>query len=205
MNNIATTLREISNNWEDYIKHCSNTINKANIEYLRKTDHSVYNNIINRLPTEFNKILNNNTSYEIKGSLGQTALASIPWIVIRNKEVSTSAQDGYYIVYLFSRNAKYLYLSIAFGAEQFKQRFGGGKPTIKKIKDTANSLKSLCIDFKFDPLDQYDVMDLYQRDDKNFIRDFKHSGMDKVESYEAGSIFTKGYDLQKEINNEEII
>tara|TARA_R110002020_G_scaffold332627_1_gene548046 strand:+ start:2126 stop:3379 length:1254 start_codon:yes stop_codon:yes gene_type:complete len=203
MNNIATTLREISNNWEDYIKHCSNTINNANIPYILKADHIVYNNIVEILPAEFNKALSNKEDFIIKGSLGQTQVASIPWIVIRNEKVSSSAQNGFYVVYLFSRNAKYLYLSIALGVEQFKQRFGERKKTIKIIKDAANKLKSHTKIYNINPSVHYDEMDLYQKEDISFIRDFKHSGMDSVMSYEAGSIFTKKYDLQKEISNED--
>ena len=37
--------------------------------------------------------------YVIKGSVGQGVWTDVPWVAIMNKEVTTSTQRGYYIVY----------------------------------------------------------------------------------------------------------
>jgi len=41
------------------------------------------------------------SSYKVQGSAGQATWAEIPWICISDTEITTSAQKGYYIVYLF--------------------------------------------------------------------------------------------------------
>ena len=40
-------------------------------------------------------------AYKIQGSIGQGNPAEIPWICVFDLEITSSAQDGYYIVYLF--------------------------------------------------------------------------------------------------------
>lgn len=56
--------------------------------------------------------------YEIKGSVGQGNWATVPWLAIMNKEVTTSTQRGYYIVYLFSDDMERLYLTLAQGVTE---------------------------------------------------------------------------------------
>lgn len=56
--------------------------------------------------------------YEVKGSIGQGNWAIIPWLAIMNPKVTTSTQRGYYIVYLFSEDMKYLYLTFAQGVTE---------------------------------------------------------------------------------------
>jgi 5-methylcytosine-specific restriction enzyme B len=51
--------------------------------------------------------------YVIKGSVGQGVWTDVPWVAIMNKEVTTSTQRGYYIVYLFSDDMSKLYLTFA--------------------------------------------------------------------------------------------
>ncbi|ANX11642.1 restriction endonuclease [Fictibacillus arsenicus] len=54
-------------------------------------------------------------TYLVKGSVGQGNWATVPWLAILNKNITTSTQRGYYIVYLFSENMQELYLTIAQG------------------------------------------------------------------------------------------
>lgn len=53
--------------------------------------------------------------YVVKGSVGQTKWANVPWFAIMNKKITKSTQRGYYIVYLFSEDMQRLYLTIAQG------------------------------------------------------------------------------------------
>ena len=39
--------------------------------------------------------------YLVNGSVGQGNWAEIPWICVFDRQITTSAQRGYYIVYLF--------------------------------------------------------------------------------------------------------
>lgn len=53
--------------------------------------------------------------YVVKGSVGQTKWANVPWFAIMNQKITKSTQRGYYIVYLFSEDMQRLYLTIAQG------------------------------------------------------------------------------------------
>ncbi|EDZ57468.1 ATPase, AAA family [Bacillus cereus H3081.97] len=53
--------------------------------------------------------------YVVKGSVGQTKWANVPWFAIMNQKITKSTQRGYYIVYLFSEDMQCLYLTIAQG------------------------------------------------------------------------------------------
>ncbi|WP_433747841.1 MrcB family domain-containing protein [Falsibacillus pallidus] len=75
----------------------------------------------NNVPREFKNLLFLNDQYTVTGSVGQGNWASVPWIAIMNKEITTSTQRGYYIVYLFSEDMKRLYLTLAQGVTETSQ------------------------------------------------------------------------------------
>ncbi|PDY45254.1 restriction endonuclease [Bacillus pseudomycoides] len=56
--------------------------------------------------------------YVVTGSVGQGNWAAVPWLAIMNKNITTSTQRGYYIVYLFSEDMKQLYLTLAQGVTE---------------------------------------------------------------------------------------
>jgi hypothetical protein len=72
----------------------------------------------NDVPKEFQKLHCLNEQYVVTGSVGQGNWASVPWIAIMNKEIATSTQRGYYIVYLFSEDMSRLYLTLAQGVSE---------------------------------------------------------------------------------------
>jgi hypothetical protein len=50
--------------------------------------------------------------YKIHSSCGQGKRAEIPWVAVFYKDLSESAQKGYYIVYLFRADGTGVYLSL---------------------------------------------------------------------------------------------
>ncbi|MFC3041447.1 McrB family protein [Virgibacillus xinjiangensis] len=56
-----------------------------------------------------------NDKYIIKASVGQGNWAQVPWLAIMHKDITTTTQEGYYIVYLFSEDMERLYLTLAQG------------------------------------------------------------------------------------------
>jgi hypothetical protein len=72
----------------------------------------------NDVPKEFQKLPCLNDKYVVTGSVGQGNWASVPWVAIMNKEITTSTQRGYYIVYLFSEDMSRLYLTLAQGVTE---------------------------------------------------------------------------------------
>ncbi|MBO6515445.1 MAG: DUF3578 domain-containing protein [Bacteroidia bacterium] len=57
-------------------------------------------------------ILGNDSRYVVKGSAGQGRWAEIPWIAIMDRFITSTAQSGYYLVYLFSADMSRVYLSL---------------------------------------------------------------------------------------------
>ncbi|WP_201713019.1 MrcB family domain-containing protein [Rossellomorea arthrocnemi] len=70
------------------------------------------------VPKEFKQLHCLNDQYTVTGSVGQGNWASVPWIAIMNKVITTSTQRGYYIVYLFSEDMGRLYLTLAQGVTE---------------------------------------------------------------------------------------
>lgn len=71
----------------------------------------------------------NHNQYVVTGSIGQGNWAAVPWLAIMNKEITTSTQRGYYIVYLFSEDMERLYLTLAQGVTET------AKEDMQKIKE----------------------------------------------------------------------
>ncbi|PHG46314.1 MrcB family domain-containing protein [Bacillus wiedmannii] len=67
--------------------------------------------------------------YVVTGSIGQGNWAAVPWLAIMNKDITTSTQRGYYIVYLFSEDMERLYLTLAQGVTETS------KEEMQKIKE----------------------------------------------------------------------
>lgn len=49
------------------------------------------------------------------------SLPVVPWIAVLNKDVTTTAQEGLYVVYLYRRDLSYVYLSMNQGATQHQR------------------------------------------------------------------------------------
>lgn len=74
-----------------------------------------------------------------KGSVGQGNWARGPWIGIFNKLVTSSAQSGYYPVYLFREDMTGLYLSLNQGMTEAKKLYKS---------DAKTALKSRAVNFR---------------------------------------------------------
>lgn len=72
---------------------------------------SVYEIIEKKLPFYISGLLKDE-KYIVDGSVGVGRWAEVPWIGIFNKNITTSAQKGFYICYLFGNNMESVYLTI---------------------------------------------------------------------------------------------
>lgn len=61
------------------------------------------------------------SKYKITGSVGQGNWAMIPWIGIFDKQITSSATKGVYIVYLLSKDSDSLYLTFNQGCTEIRQ------------------------------------------------------------------------------------
>lgn len=93
-------------------------------EYLqarteRFAGHKMGSVVRNEMTTEITRLpFIDHSQYVVTGSVGQGNWAAVPWLAIMNKDITTSTQRGYYIVYLFSEDMERLYLTLAQGVTE---------------------------------------------------------------------------------------
>ncbi|SFC72983.1 MrcB family domain-containing protein [Massilia yuzhufengensis] len=61
--------------------------------------------------------------YKVEGSIGNGNIARVPWVGIFRKEITESAENGYYIVLLFSEDMSSCYLSLNQGITAVEKRY----------------------------------------------------------------------------------
>lgn len=135
--------------------------------------------------------------YRVTASAGQGVWAAVPWVGIFDKCISTSAQKGYDIVYLFRGDSKGVYLSLNQGFTFFKDEFKKDSPKEKIEK-----------------VSKYWIAKL------NLIREKERFGFgttpidlnssaktDMPKGYELGNIYSKyySYDDLKKVNNTDLL
>lgn len=104
-------------------------------EYLqarteRFAGHKMGAVVRHEMTTEITRLLFiDHNQYVVTGSIGQGNWAAVPWLAIMNKDITTSTQRGYYIVYLFSEDMERLYLTLAQGVTETT------KEKMQKIKE----------------------------------------------------------------------
>ena len=189
--NLKNHLVEFSQGWESYVNECMRLVDDSLRFYVTK-DHRVYEVLIREVVSEIQSLLDERI-YKVKGSVGQSSLTGIPWLSVMDKHVTESTQEGFYISYLFSKNAKKLHLSIALGATQFEDLYGANNKTTDKIIQAKNQFVQ---NFnKHAPAENFEIMDLLDEKDTNFTREFSTTMTRVADYYEGGSFFTKTYDL----------
>ena len=189
--NLRDNLINFSNGWEGYVNECMRLVNDQFRFYVTK-DHFVYQLLINTIVSELEGLVDQRI-YKVKGSVGQSSLTGIPWLSVMDKNITESTQSGFYISYLFSKNAKKLHLSIALGATQFEELFGANSKTTGKIIQAKEQFVQNFV--KYAPADSFGKMDLLDLEDKNFVRAFSPTMVRIADYYSGGSFFTKTYDL----------
>lgn len=124
-----------------------------------------------------------------KGSAGQGNWARVPWVGIFDKLVTSSAQSGYYPVYLFCEDMTGLYLSLNQGMTEARNLY--------KSSDAKTALKSRAENFRAILGDRIN--------DYKLIIDLRHSDQNNDTAfYEAGNICAKFYSLDNLPGNEQL-
>lgn len=129
---IANTIIEFVNSFLD---------EKHNIN-ISKYENS-YNLLVNELPRIIKEKTNlNDTSYSIKGSIGQGRRSEIPWLAIFNTDITKKATEGFYLVYLFKADFSGFYLSLNQGFMYFKNK--NTSKALENIKKVSDNFKKIC-------------------------------------------------------------
>lgn len=81
------------------------------------------------------------STHLITGSVGQGNWATVPWVCIFDRNITTSATKGVYIVYLLSKDGQTLYLTFNQGCTDIR-KVNSKKETIKIMRDKAAEIIS---------------------------------------------------------------
>lgn len=162
-----------------------------------RTSEEEYYNLRNTLPVSENNIaqivirilpnlIYGHTSipeeqYKIVGSVGQGEISEVPWICIFDKSITTKAEKGFYIVYLFKPDMSGFYLSLMQGWTQYTKTYKPLALARNKIKQITNKLKAL----------------LQGTEGVNFGTITIGGNSPLIKGYELGNICSKYYDLNK--------
>jgi len=81
------------------------------------------------------------STHLITGSVGQGNWATVPWVCIFDRNITTSATKGVYIVYLLSKDGQTLYLTFNQGCTDIR-KVNSKKETIKIMREKAAEIIS---------------------------------------------------------------
>ena len=137
-------------------------------------DKGYHKVLVDKIPNYIRTMFND--KYKVKGSCGASNKAEVPWIGVFDPRVTTTAQYGIYIVYLFRADMKGFYLCLGQGITHF-EKYGKDKDTI-----------------------MYQVSDYFKNKietsfDKHSINLNSKTSNGKL--YEKVNILNKYYDLEK--------
>lgn len=117
--------------------------------YLKSVNEIVYG-----LPRSIREKASISEQFYINGTMGKGRISEIPMVCIFDKEITESAQEGFYIVYLFRADLSGIYISLNQGWTQYEKAFGGkmGKKVIRENVNIAQNLLNTSSSFSFDPI-----------------------------------------------------
>jgi len=138
MNKLASYCLDILNDYPDeFFKSFSN-------------EKKVYKLIVNEIP----RLLKTNNDLPIhEGSAGKGRWSAVPWVCTFDKRITTSANDGVYIVLLFSADGSGVYLCIAQGTGGISQATTG-EMHIHRRNIILNNQSSESLGFHDGPLEK---------------------------------------------------
>lgn len=94
--------------------------------------------------------------YKVAASPGIGNWAEIPWIAVFDREITETAQEGYYIVYLFRKDMSGVYLSLNMGWTFFEKNYGI-KEGRNKIKEATEKFRKILSDSNIEGINDFDM------------------------------------------------
>ena len=192
---LKSSIEEFAKEWQNYRDFTlAESKSGASIRIV-KQDHKVYDLLNSVIKSQIENIVNSER-YLVTASLGQGNVSAIPWIAILDKSITTSPSEQFYIVVLFSRSARKIYLTLGLGSLQFEKLYGNNKETLETIKLTTKKFREMFSEYI--PRNSINKIDLLE---DNYEGEKKLTSTSRwlVESYEFGTCFGKSY-LSKEFD-----
>jgi len=154
--------------------------------------HPLANTIREVLPDVISDLIADSKRYQVTGSAGQGTWATIPWVAIFDVLVTTTAQSGYYPVFLFREDMAGVFLSLNQGVTDISRKYRRDDKDILRLKaeDYRAQLKGISHTFNVFRIQ---------------LGDFKKSRASKLaKQYEAGNIIAKYYSAGSLPTNEQL-
>lgn len=147
---------------------------KTSTPFGRNPIGSILTNTIPELIGDY--IFVDKSTYQIKGSYGNGNWSNTPWIAIYDKRITTTVQEGVYIVYLFSSDMERVYLTLNQGCTRLNNSVGK-REAINTMQELSNRVRS-----------QIDSRGFYSDDNLNIGHELYEKGTIFYKVYEKGSI-----------------
>jgi hypothetical protein len=147
--------------------------------------------IVSEVPNVLQNLSSGKSLLKFEGSAGKGNMTPAPWMAVYHTDITTSATDGFYVVYLLSLSMKRLVLEIGLGATQFEKRFGTGQKMLAKVEEGA-SLVRKASDYILPKVLSPSTL---QRISSSPVQLLDGMRSPKHEAYERCSIYSLSYDL----------
>lgn len=195
---LEADIKSISAQWQNYRDFCKTKSKTGAVVRSVNKNHEVYDLVTNQLREKIEKTINSD-KYTVDASIGLGLLSAIPWVAIFDKTITQSASEGFYIVILFSRSAKKIFLNLSLGSQQFEKLHGRDNKCLETIRLTTDKFREMFNEYA--PLGSLVNIDLIEDDYKGEER-LKSSSRWLAKSYELGTGFSKSYNISdlKETN-----
>jgi 5-methylcytosine-specific restriction protein A len=79
------------------------------------------------IPGAVREVIGDNDRYLVEGSPGKGVWAHVPWVAVFDRLITTSAQNGYYLVYLAQEDSTGIFLSLNQGVTSVKAQYGSAR------------------------------------------------------------------------------
>ncbi len=191
-------LSKISDNWQDYRNHCLRKTKGGYMSRPIRQNHKVYGLIKKDWKNVVEGLVDSNR-YFIKSSLGDGVVVPTPWLAIMDKSITEKASEGFYIVYLFSRSAKQLYLSMTIASLQFERIYKNKTRCLEKIDESRLHFRKIFNHHK--PQNSENIAIDLVEDDYNLESPIVGTSRFLINSFEKGTCFAKQYNLDNLDNN----
>lgn len=173
-NIISSAFSDLKENWPIDKKGITNLINENKIyneqlkieisdeiEYekqrkkIKFTNYNIHKVLCQNLPLYIKeKSFLPSSKYKIEGSIGQGGISEVPWICVYDKDITSKATEGYYIVYLIKSDLSGFYISLNQGWTQYENLYKIKEARIQ-IKETSLKARKLLKsigDFSFEDI-----------------------------------------------------
>jgi 5-methylcytosine-specific restriction protein A len=144
-----------------------------------------YQTVCKIIPNKIKELIGKDDRYIVEGSVGVGNWASVPWVAIFDKLVTTSAQSGYYPVFLFRDDMSGFYLSLGIGVTNVRLEYKKSKKIEEVLSIQRHNLLA-----KIDQLPNG-----FQTPIKNPIRlrFTNRNNTSLAKNYEDGNVISKFY------------